>query len=191
MSKISVGDKFSRWTVLEFSGPDSKYRKYWKCQCDCGTIRNVRGTELNYGQSRSCGCYQKEIARNQQIKNNKDRALPVGEASFNDVYLKYKTGAIKRNLCFSLSKEEFRNITSLPCVYCGMEPNHVYTSLSFNGEYVFTGIDRVDNNEGYAIENCVPCCKNCNYAKKEMSVSEFKDWITRVYNHFATVTFTT
>ena len=44
-----IGQKFGRWTVIEKA--PSKGATYWKCQCDCGTIRNVRGSSLRNGES--------------------------------------------------------------------------------------------------------------------------------------------
>lgn len=35
--------------------------------------------------------------------------------------------------------------------------------------------------------NMVPCCETCNRAKLKMSVSEFRSWIERVYNHMIKV----
>ena len=29
---------------------------YWKCQCDCGTITNIKGDSLRSGNTKSCGC---------------------------------------------------------------------------------------------------------------------------------------
>jgi hypothetical protein len=31
------------------------------------------------------------------------------------------------------------------------------------GEWVYNGIDRVDNNKQYIKENLVSCCKKCNF----------------------------
>lgn len=45
------------------------------------------------------------------------------------------------------------------------------------------GIDRVNNNIGYEINNCVPCCFECNAAKNNLTMDEFKDWIIRLYNN--------
>lgn len=67
MNKYDLtGQKFGRWTVLE---RDLNYRKehnlknqetYWKCQCECGTIKTiVRGNLIN-GKSSSCGCLRRE-----------------------------------------------------------------------------------------------------------------------------------
>ena len=62
MSKLIdlTGQKFGRWLVLEKA--ESKNNKTrWKCQCDCGTIKIVNGTDLKLGKSSSCGCLRKEM----------------------------------------------------------------------------------------------------------------------------------
>ena len=42
--------------------------------------------------------------------------------------------------------------------------------------YVSNGVDRVDSSLGYIEENCVPCCKFCNYAKRALPVDVFIGW---------------
>jgi hypothetical protein len=34
------------------------------------------------------------------------------------------------------------------------------------------------------MNNCVPCCKKCNYAKNKMSVTEFRDWIIKIHSYW-------
>jgi hypothetical protein len=64
-----------------------------------------------------------------------------------------------------ISKDEFINITTKECYYCGREgPN---------------GIDRIDNEIGYQSDNCVPCCKHCNYVKGNLSNEDFNTWKNR------------
>ena len=46
---------------------------------------------------------------------------------------------------------------------------------------VLMGIDRKDNTLGYTLENSVPCCPTCNFAKRGLSVIEFIEWARRVY----------
>jgi hypothetical protein len=41
------------------------------------------------------------------------------------------------------------------------------------GVYLFNGIDRLDNAEGYTKENCVPCCAEVNFAKGTMNQKDF------------------
>ena len=56
-----TGQHFGRWTVIEKA--ESRNRTvYWKCKCECGTVKNVQGRLLRNGQSTSCGCYHKEIS---------------------------------------------------------------------------------------------------------------------------------
>jgi hypothetical protein len=45
----------------------------------------------------------------------------------------------------------------------------------------YNGIDRVDSTKGYFNENVVSCCKVCNRAKSNLSLDEFKEWISKVY----------
>lgn len=176
------GRRFGRWLVLERAQTLSM-RSRWKCQCECGVIREVRHDGLISGESKSCGCLQKDIAREIRVKGNKSKALPEGEASFNSVYRAYRQGAAKRSLEFRLTKEEFKTISSQPCFYCGAEPSQVYHSEFYNGEFVFSGIDRMNNKEGYTTDNCVPCCWTCNRAKLNRDRDEFIAWIRQVYSH--------
>ena len=40
---------------------------YWKCRCDCGTEKIIRGTSLTSGNSVSCGCYALEKLREDRL----------------------------------------------------------------------------------------------------------------------------
>lgn len=37
--------------------------KIWECLCDCGEIINVRLSSLVSGNTKSCGCHQREVAK--------------------------------------------------------------------------------------------------------------------------------
>ena len=57
LKKDIIGKKFGLWTVLEEIPERNKNQKIlYKCQCDCGTIKNVVGSNLLNGMSQSCGC---------------------------------------------------------------------------------------------------------------------------------------
>lgn len=53
---LQPGQKFGKWTVIEAAGHNKDHRALWKCQCECGTIKNVVGRDLRNGSSKSCGC---------------------------------------------------------------------------------------------------------------------------------------
>lgn len=61
MVKSLVGCVFSRWTVVA-RGPNRGTASQWHCKCLCGTERLVLGATLRNGESRSCGCYMREVA---------------------------------------------------------------------------------------------------------------------------------
>ena len=170
-----TGNRFGRWIVLE-RGPNAIPRGVkWICKCDCGNIKAVLGRSLRGGVSKSCGCLHKEL-----------ESLPYGRASFNTLLRNYKRNARNRNLVWELSDKDFEALTNSNCYWCGSPPNKSSSNSSggkTNGSYKYNGIDRLNNNKGYLIENCVACCEKCNRAKFKMEPEEFSDWIFASYHN--------
>lgn len=73
MSKINIqGQKFGRLLVLEEAQKPEGVKgreTYWKCLCDCGNIKIVRGVNLRNGHTKSCGCLQKEKTSNMRKRD--------------------------------------------------------------------------------------------------------------------------
>ena len=74
--KNLIGQKFGRLTVLEKTNKQSNNKAYiWKCQCECGNIVELPTDALTRKDhpTRSCGCLQKEKARDflTQVVNKK------------------------------------------------------------------------------------------------------------------------
>ena len=59
MHKVSEGDQFTRWTVIE-EAEKRDGKRVMKCKCSCGWIGFVRLQDLVGGISRSCGCLRSE-----------------------------------------------------------------------------------------------------------------------------------
>jgi hypothetical protein len=66
-----------------------------------------------------------------------------------------KRAAQVRGIDWKLEDDDAKNMLTSPCVYC----KHIDLEIRVNG------IDRLDSNVCYTIDNCRPCCKNCNYMK--------------------------
>lgn len=173
------GQKFNRLLVTRRVDNQGRYVSF-ECECECGNIKIIRATDIKSGAIKSCGCLQKELARKNK---NSHWSLPIGEASRNALINSYKYGATRRGISFELTKDECEKLFKGDCVYCGSKPNSVIRQKAANGEYIYNGIDRVDNNIGYRMNNCVSCCKQCNYSKRELSERDFLDWINKVYMH--------
>ena len=65
--KDIAGQRFGRLTVLRLATVDERPAvlnagAYWVCRCDCGRETVARGYALRKGQTRSCGCLQRELA---------------------------------------------------------------------------------------------------------------------------------
>lgn len=57
-----TGSRFGRLLVIErTTGSDG--RSAWHCQCTCGNFVTVRTSSLTTGNTKSCGCYHREIAK--------------------------------------------------------------------------------------------------------------------------------
>ena len=56
-----TGQRFGRLTVLHRDGSTSCRHAAWKCQCDCGEVRTICGKHLRSGNTKSCGCLNREL----------------------------------------------------------------------------------------------------------------------------------
>lgn len=159
--KDITGQRFGKLIAKTFEPKLPDKPTLWICICDCGKEMKVRGSELRKGNVKSCGCKKK---------------LAEGVAALNSLYTRYKISAEKRGFILSLSLDEFKVITSSKCRYCGKDPEQSISGKSnrlFNGDYLYNGIDRLDNKIGYVIGNCVACCWVCNKMKGILGEKEF------------------
>jgi len=169
------GQIFGRLEVIKSDHKDKRGKIIWKCKCICGNTSLVTTQMLRRKQTVSCGCYQKEL-----------RQLPAGIGAFNKILGQYKRGAKKSKRSFSLSKKQFKEITSQNCYYCGCQPSTSYgdkPNHHCNGSFVYNGIDRIDNNRGYIKNNIVPCCTTCNIMKRNHSQKDFLAHVERIHKH--------
>lgn len=90
-------------------------------------------------------------------------------------YRVYIASAKGRDIEFSLSYELFSKLVTKPCAYCGESKEK-------------RGIDRIDNDLPYIESNCVPCCKYCNYMKKDMTGEEFLERVKQIVAYQVTAT---
>jgi len=164
-----AGQKFNKLTVVRFAGTDNSGLGMWWCSCDCGKMTKVRSMSLRAGQ-KSCGC----------IKGSKygDKQL------MHEMFVVYKRSARIRTLAFGLTFEQFERLTQRYCFYCGSPPSNVRKSRTMNPDFIYSGIDRVDNTQGYTMRNCVPCCAQCNRAKESMHLGDFVTWVNKLGSTF-------
>ena len=75
-------------------------------------------------------------------------------------YNEYKAGAIRRNITFDITYDDFIKHWGVNCFYCDSVINGI-------------GIDRTMNSLGYIETNVVPCCRRCNVMKSNLDSRDF------------------
>ena len=78
-------------------------------------------------------------------------------------YTTYIKNAHDRHRVFDITLEQFDDICSQSCYLCGRDNNQPFHS---------NGIDRYNNDIGYIIDNCKPCCGVCNFIKGRYTFEE-------------------
>ena len=79
-----------------------------------------------------------------------------------NTYRDYKYSAIRKQLDFMITEEEYNLITNKDCYICGKEGSNTHKN----------GIDRFDSDIGYILENARPCCGECNFMKKKYNYND-------------------
>lgn len=155
---------------------------YWMARCDCGNIKEVRGSEAALGKIKSCGnCrYHTDMLSTAAADGAKLRGWTKAVKL---QHLRYIKSAVKRGIEWRLSPEEFLKIIKRDCNYCHAEPRIYEGKFSKGGRTVKTlmnGIDRINSSLGYVDGNVVPCCGTCNKMKMAMDESAFKIQVLKI-----------
>lgn len=177
INKLLIDTEINGLKILDYSKSNKKH--YFKCLCVCGKEFSARTDSIKIGTTRSCGCLKGDLISNKNKLSNNLGAI-------NLLYRSYKHNAEKRNLIFDLSLDQFKELINNGCNYCGSPP--ILQKILKNQtkykrrdiELIYNGIDRVDNNIGYILHNCVTCCSICNGAKSNLSLEVFENWIKRL-----------
>lgn len=155
--KDLTGNVYGKLTVIDLADSGKSGRR-WNCQCECGNTAIFETSKLEAGYNKSCGC---TIIRYD------------GDGAARDLYRRQKIKAEIRKYTYTITYEQFLDLSKQNCEYCGDKPAQVYTNKRGNQPFIYNGIDRVDNAIGYEIDNCVPCCGTCNMMKGKLGKNKF------------------
>ena len=64
-----IGQVFGRLTVIKRVENSNDGHARWECQCECGNIVTVSSNVLKKGNTKSCGCLNRDVA-SAKAKNN-------------------------------------------------------------------------------------------------------------------------
>lgn len=113
---------------------------------------------LRWKKELCSSCYNKQWRENNSLK--------VKEYNLTDEtrFIRSKSSAKFRNIDWKISLSEFKVLCNKECYYC--------TNLICNKVLFSSGLDRINNDIGYQIDNVVSCCESCNLIKNETLSSE-------------------
>jgi hypothetical protein len=149
MKKNLEGKVFGRLTVQSVSAArDNTGSIMWNCLCECGNTTLVCSPSLLRGNTKSCGCLNKERFHNRKhgLSNHKLYSVWEGmiQRCYNPKDKKYPMyGGRGIQLC-----EEWRQ--NFQAFYDWAKENR-YEVLSGDAKL---SIDRIDNEKGYSPDNC-------------------------------------
>lgn len=148
----------------KYNNPD-KVVSYWI---------KARNKKMDYMGVEEYKRKEAEYARKWR-ENNSEKMKEIYDNKYKDAnkyYSVYKNDAFKKNVNFELTKEEFQKIVKENCYYCG--------EIQEKG---FNGIDKIDCEGGYVIDNCVSCCEMCNFMKGTLSPNVFIKRVEHILTH--------
>lgn len=80
--KHLTGQTFGKLTVIEALPERKNGQVQWQCKCACGNCTTVITSYLTNGDTKSCGCYKKEVETKNLISKYEDKRDEKGRLPF-------------------------------------------------------------------------------------------------------------
>lgn len=146
MSNI-IGKKYNRLLVISKSGKTKKGEYKYKCLCDCGNIvETPTSYNLRKGITKSCGCLQREIAKNKPWHKYKNYKLKS----------EYNTWSTMKRRCYNKEDNGYKYYGGRGIKVCDRWLESFDDFIEDMGPKPFKGaqLDRIDANKNYEPTNC-------------------------------------
>lgn len=144
-----VGKNFNRLTVIKRVENNRFGQTQWLCECECGKKIIVKGYHLKNGNTRSCGCLQRETIGNISRKHG---------GAHNRLYIIWRN---MKQRCNDIKNCSYKNYGERGMRVCeewldfenfrDWALENGYDFYAKRGECT---LDRIDNNGNYCPENC-------------------------------------
>lgn len=147
--------------------------------------RNIRNKEKQYYNTYRKNQREKDeegyLAHNAEVAKlwrdkNKEHLSAWRAQNHNTRITSIKQQASKKGISWddNMTYDVCKQMVESNCYYCNAEPTKT-----------LNGIDRMDSTSGYHKENCVACCKTCNFIKRSLDANTFLQrclHISSIYN---------
>lgn len=182
--KIYVGRVKVNQELIGFSHYNEKGRQVFNARCNY-CKHEYETTLANFTDNRRSG---NSCSKCSNIQNKTYARLTASQAQVSIIFSNYKSRSKLKGTTFTLDRERFAELINQDCHYCGASPSNVRLDRvkgkrESDSACLTNGLDRIDSSEGYTEENVVPCCEDCNKAKRNLSYDQFIDLIKRIHSH--------
>lgn len=135
---------FTRLTVIKDSGDRSSGGVVWTCLCECGNEKKVVMSQLLSGETKSCGCLQKEMYSRGMNYSHGLSKIP-----------EYSVWAIMIQRCTNVGSPDWKDYGGRGITVCDRWLHSFENFFNDMGpRKAGLTIERKDNEKGYEPENC-------------------------------------
>ncbi len=151
--KDLTGMVFGRLEVInrtdDYISPKGEHKSRWLCKCQCGNVTEVTGADLLRGDTKSCGCYQREFRSINKSTHGQSKSR---------LYQVWKN--IKAR-CYNPHHKNYADYGGRGIVMCpewkeSYESFYEWAKTNGYREDLTEAltVDRIDNNGNYEPNNC-------------------------------------
>lgn len=141
---------FGRLTVIDRAGSDKSMNATWLCKCECGKEVVISGIYLRNGETKSCGCLHKEVAKKTMTTHGLSKTRL------------YKVWAGIKSRCYNPNNNNYKYYGAIGITMCDAWLNSFESFRNWslqngydeNAKAQECTIDRIDNNLSYSPDNC-------------------------------------
>ena len=189
---ILIGEIYGNYKVLRKIKKPKKVSRgngvYVECMATCWECEYIPTGEIRIITTG----HLSEYKTGEQIQKDMDSLVHSNKHQLgfrNYLFRSSQNGAKARNHEYDLTQDQFESLITQNCYYCGAPPRPASESaIKDRGNprqptFYYNGIDRINSELGYTIENCVPCCPTCNYMKRTLQQDDFYKQIIKIYQN--------
>lgn len=143
-----AGRRFGRLVVVNEASRTDFGSLKWYCRCDCGNTTTASRNNLMRGDTRSCGCFHREMA-----------AIAMGEAKHTHGQSdtpEWRAWANMKTRCSNSKRDDYKHYGGRGIVVCERWLGSFTAFLADMGKRPSSehSLERDDNNGPYSPDNC-------------------------------------